>query len=207
LKNDGVNKTNDMNLEGAEEYIKSRLGNELKANLYYHGLHHTEDVVNAAMMLADAENISANERELLRTAALFHDSGFLYTYKEHEVKSCDIARENLPRFGYTPAQIEEICEIIKVTKIPQTPNDKLGEIMADADLDYLGRDDYDIIANELYREFLGHGIVKNEEEWNRLQIKFFETHEYFTPTAKRLRYATKMKHLEKLKEIVAGYGA
>ena len=195
-----------MNLEGAEEFIKNKLRNELKTNLYYHGLHHTEDVVNAAMMLADAENISGEDKKMLRTAALFHDSGFLYNYKDHEAKSCELARQFLPRFDYSTQQIEEICEIIMVTKIPQDPKTKLGEIMADADLDYLGRDDFDIIADSLFKEFLGHGIVKNEEEWNRLQIKFFETHEYFTPTARRLRLATKMKHLEMLKKIVAGYG-
>ncbi|MDA0973125.1 MAG: hypothetical protein O2867_05255 [Bacteroidetes bacterium] len=38
------------------------------------------------------------------------------------------------------------------TKVPQEPKDHLARILCDADLDYLGGDDYDEIAGGLYQE-------------------------------------------------------
>jgi hypothetical protein len=34
-------------------------------------------------------------------AALYLDAGFLKTYDQYEEASCEIAREDLPKFGYT----------------------------------------------------------------------------------------------------------
>ena len=81
------------------------------------------------------------------------------------------------------------------TKIPQTPQTKLEEIIADADLDYLGRDDFFEISEYLYKELLNSGIVNNEEQWNILQVDFFEKHHYFTQLSKELRDEKKKKHL------------
>ena len=121
----------------------------------------------------------------LKNAALFHDSGFLETYSDHEEISCEMARKWLPQFGYNKDQIEEICNLIMGTKIPQQPKDKLGEILCDADLYYLGTDKYFIGADKLYKELHEAGLVKNREEWGNEEIKFVESHHYFTPTAQR----------------------
>jgi uncharacterized protein len=75
----------------------------------------------------------------------------------------------------------------------------LEEILADADLDYLGRDDFFIIGETLYREFKTLGIVNNEEEWNQLQVRFLENHHYFTKTSVNLRQAKKEEHLKQVK--------
>lgn len=85
------------------------------------------------------------------------------------------------------------------TKIPQSPKDHLGQILADADLDYLGRDDFFAIANQLCDELLMFGIINNEDDWNMLQIKFFESHHYFTKTAIELRNKKKLEHLAIIK--------
>ena len=73
-------------------------------------------------------------------------------------------------------------------------------MLCDADLDYLGRDDFWKIAQRLYEEFLEMGVIHNEDEWNRLQVQFFETHSYFTKTAQEWRNEQKA---ERLKEIRA----
>jgi hypothetical protein len=41
--------------------------------------------------------------------------------------------------------------------------------------------------------------VNTEEEWMQVQIKFFESHQYFTKTTREKRTRKKMKHLEELK--------
>lgn len=84
------------------------------------------------------------------------------------------------------------------TRIPQTPKDHLGEILADADLDYLGRDDYFTINKKLFQELYSTGQVLNEKEWNKMQQEFFERHSYFTNTSKVKRNNSKMNNLQSI---------
>ncbi|MDB5242281.1 MAG: phosphohydrolase [Spirosoma sp.] len=189
-----------MNLADTKQFIVSKLRSELSPTLYYHGLHHVLDVVEAAERIAWAESITdAESLDLLQTAALFHDVGFLSTYKGHEEVGCDYVRRVLPDFGYTPAQINDICGMIMATQIPQTPQTKLEEILCDADLDYLGRDDFEPIAHTLYNELKTRDMVADERAWNHIQIKFLGGHRYWTPTAIATRQAAKEQHLDELK--------
>lgn len=192
-----------MNVADAKQFIVSVLATELSPTLYYHGLHHVLDVEEAADRIARAECITdAESLDLLRTAALFHDVGFLSTYKGHEEAGCAYVRRVLPGFGYNPDQISDICGMILATRIPQTPRTKLEEILCDADLDYLGRDDFEPIARSLYDELSVRGMVADESAWNRIQVSFLNSHQYWTPTAVATRQAAKEKHLDLLKTLV-----
>lgn len=194
-----------MDLEGARRYILDRLDRELPRDLSYHSPQHTRDVVAAALRIGRSEGLSAEEMALLETAAYYHDSGFIYQYANHEERGCQVAREILPAFGYEPAQIERICETIMATKIPQSPHSHIAQVLCDADLDYLGSDQFYPIGGSLFAELLGKGILTDEKAWNRMQIRFLENHSYFTQTAIRERNPMKLVHLEQVKAIVAGY--
>lgn len=191
-----------MEFQHAKKFILQRLKKELPKHLSYHSVEHIKDVFNACKEIAANEGVKGEDLKLLLTAALFHDAGFLVQQKEHEAISCEIVREHLPEFGYTNAQIEKICGMIMATRIPQTPNNKLEEILADADLDYLGRDDFFTIGNKLFDELSVYGMLSSEDEWNNLQIKFLEKHHYFTDTAIRLRKEQKDRHLAQIKSKV-----
>jgi len=188
-----------MRYEAVKQFILKKLQDELPQHLSYHSVGHVKDVCVATEEIAGKEGITGEELTLLLTAALFHDSGFLYGAAEHEKKSCDIARQYLPEFDYTTGQIELICGMIMATRIPQTPHNLLEQIIADADLDYLGRDDFFIIGNRLYEELAMYGIVNNKNDWNLLQVKFLENHHYFTDTAIRQRKAKKDEYLQLIK--------
>ena len=72
-----------------KEPILSRLKNELDPRLGYHNIMHTLDVLEQAEVLAKQENVTdKHDLLLLKTAAVFHDSGFLFVYKGHEEKGC-----------------------------------------------------------------------------------------------------------------------
>ena len=86
------------------------------------------------------------------------------------------------------------------TKIPQTPHNLLEQIICDADLDYLGRNDFEPISRSLYTEFLTYKIIPENIIWDHIQIKFFESHHYFTGTSISKRNENKLKHLKLLKE-------
>ncbi|RNI27250.1 HD domain-containing protein [Rufibacter immobilis] len=181
-------------------HIVKKLQQGLSSDLTYHSLQHTLDVFEQVTIIAQAEGIQdPEELLLLQVAALYHDTGFLDTYQQHEESGCGFAQAELPDFGFTSGQIETICGLIMATKVPQRPETKLQEIICDADLDYLGRDDFFPIGETLYREFLCYGIVHNEEQWNQLQVKFLESHTFFTSFSKKSRETQKQKHLEMVK--------
>lgn len=180
--------------------ILSRLENELDPRLGYHNLSHTLDVVKQAEVIAKKEKVNdKHELLLLKTAAVFHDSGFLLVYKNHEEKSCEIAAEALKNI-FGEEDIKKINGMIMATKIPQSPHTLLEQIICDADLDYLGRNDFEPISRSLYKEFLTFKIIPEDINWDHIQIKFFESHHYFTGTSISKRNEKKLKHLNILKE-------
>jgi len=187
-----------MEFKAARTYILERLREELSTDLCYHGLHHTMDVLQMAIEIGEAEKLSKEELILLETAALFHDSGFVVGPVNHESRSCEIAKNILPTFGYEWGDIQKICGMIMATKIPQSPQNKLEAVLCDADLDYLGRSDFWEISDSLYQELLNMGNELTPTSWDRIQIQFFNSHHYFTQTNINRRKAQKQEHLAQL---------
>lgn len=187
-----------MNFPSAKIFILSEL-DHLSPALTYHGKHHTLDVFAVAERLCLSEKVSEKDTILVLTAALLHDAGFLRHYVDHEEHSCRIAEEWLPQFNYTEGSIKTICGLIRATKIPQSPQTPLEEILCDADLDYLGRDDFHSIGQTLFQEMKTLKLMDTEENWNAMQIRFLENHHYFTATNQRERADKQDEHLKKLR--------
>jgi HD superfamily phosphodiesterase len=187
-----------MNAEAAIETILQRLRNELPAEYTYHSPEHTEDVIESAVRIAEFLQVGAEDTELLKVACAYHDAGFLNTYADHEQAGCALAKQYLPEFGFTDREIECITGMIMSTKIPQTPQSILEEIICDADLDYLGRDDFEQIGTRLYHELKSTGRIAGWAEWNQLQISFLKKHSYHTAFSKNFRQTVKENHLHSL---------
>ena len=173
---------------------------KLAPELYYHSISHTLDVFRTSRNIALSEGVSDSDLELIQVAALFHDTGFLEKSVGHEEISCKLAQDNLGSLGFNKEQITSVCEMIRATKIPQQPTNLLGKILADADLDYLGRTDFQEIASLLYKELSHQNNLLLEAEWDQIQIKFLRNHHYFTKTSIKLRTEQKNKHLQSLIE-------
>ena len=185
-----------------QELMLTKFERELPPHLYYHNIKHTIDVVTQVELIGLGEGVGDEELLLLKTAALFHDSGHILGYEDHERFGTLIAHEILPDYYYTQKQIDKICELILATKMPPCPKNRLEEIMCDADLDYLGRSDMIPVSTLLYRELKEYNMVKSWNEWNRLQIKFITNHQYFTKTALSLREVNKQKQIERIKGLL-----
>lgn len=176
------------------------LEEKLPDTLIYHSKEHTFDVLKSALEIAETEKISAAETKLLRIAVLLHDAGFIYVYKDHEEKSCEMAHAHLPGFDFSKEQISLICDIIRATKIPQLPKTVMEKIMADADLDYLGREDVFPIAQMLFEEMKLYNLMPDETNWIPFQVKFLEEHQYFTDFSRKHRGPGKDAYLKKMRE-------
>jgi ligand-binding sensor domain-containing protein/class 3 adenylate cyclase/predicted metal-dependent HD superfamily phosphohydrolase len=189
-----------INYYKAEKYIMKILEKKLSPKLHYHSIAHTKDVCKAVERLALLEGVTDEGLFLLKSAATYHDAGFVESYEKNEPVGARMAGEILPKFGYTEEHIEQIRKLIYVTQIPHKPTNKLEEIICDADLDYLGTDEFHVISDKLRLELREHGKIDSDRKWDEIQVMFLNNHQYFTETAKATRQAKKMKHLEEIKE-------
>lgn len=185
--------------QDAKKKINDWLEREMP-QLPYHNIAHVRDVAQAAERIAGHESVSADEKKLIQLAALLHDIGFIHGAREHEARGAEMVRELLPRFGFDTIQIETIANMILATKLPQSPQTQLEKILCDADLDYLGRDDFFEISNKLFQEMKDAGVVENEREWNLVQRTFLQGHRYHTGYSKAIREAGKQRRLNEIVE-------
>lgn len=196
-----------INYRNAEKYIVKRLSGDLPKGLYYHGIHHTMDVCESVERLAIWEGVQGEDLYLLKTAALFHDAGFIHSYESNEPIGAKLAKEMLPNFGYTEEQIKQVIELIEATKIPQNPSNHLEEIMCDSDLDYLGRQDFYPIAETLRKELIEFGKLDDDpKKWIEMNIGFLGAHKYFTESSRKRRGPEKRKRIDELKEKLSEIG-
>jgi len=186
----------------AEEAILKKLKTELPRNLIYHNLEHIQDVLSASLVIAKDENLGEEEIKLLRIAALFHDAGLTISLSDHEQRGCLLARQMLPGFRFSHDQVEAVCGMILATRIPQSPKNSMEQILCDADLDYLGRDDFFATGSRLFDELLVLGKVRNEREWNVMQKKFLEEHRYHTSYSRGRREEKKQEHLREINALL-----
>jgi uncharacterized protein len=182
----------------ARQYALDRLASEIPARLCYHSLEHTRDsVVPAVERLAALSGVEGEVLLLLRTAAYYHDLGWVVPAGNvpHELNGIRIARDVLPGFGYSPDQVQVITDMILATRLPQSPQNLAEQLLADADLDVLGREDFWDWNVKLRREMAGSGHAVSDEAWYVEQLNFLQSHQYWTPAAHQLRDGGKQKHL------------
>lgn len=192
----------EMDFLGAKEFIISDLQKRLSPKLYYHSVEHTIDVYEATSKLIQLEQPTEYDPRILKTAALWHDAGMLTCYRNHEEASVEMVRKMLPEFGYSEEEIETVSSLILVTKLPQRATSPSERILCDADLDYLGRDDFFIHSFQLQLEWSVNNILTTTlNEWLNIQIKFLSEHDYFTQSARKLRGETKTRHLNEIKNL------
>jgi uncharacterized protein len=181
-----------------KNFISRKISEEIPEDLTYHGLHHTLVVLQSCNEYIARYSIKPDDAYILRTAALLHDIGIIWSYSNHEEKGKEFIEIELPKWGYSEIDITRIYGLIDATHIPQQPKNFLEQVLCDADLDYLGTSNFYIIGETLFTEFLARNIVANRTEWNDLQIRFLSNHSFHTPYAKKYREPIKQYYLKEL---------
>ncbi|GAB1403155.1 MAG: HD domain-containing protein [Lentimicrobiaceae bacterium] len=190
-----------MNLNHLVDFVMEKMKRELPDNVIYHSTDHIRDVYESAMRLAVMEGLPENAMRLLGAAALFHDIGITVKFEDHEINSAAIAGEYLPSFGFNEADVATVQSMILATRLPQKALTLAEKILCDADLDYLGRRDFFVIAQKLRLEWELSGNCINLSDWYILQMNFLKSHQYFTPSARRLRDEVKLKNLKEIETL------
>ena len=190
-------------LKKVDHYIRRLLRDELPEGLKFHiadhTLHPTKGVVSSANRIAISENISEHDRELLITAAYFHDSGYIRKYNKNEPIGAEIAGRILKMIGYKPNEVAMIQTMILSTDLEREPKTHLEKILCDADLDHFGREDFFKLDGKIREEWRAEGIDVNDDlKWYKGTLEIITRHKYYTESQKKLREERRQKNIKSL---------
>ncbi len=183
--------------EKAEEIFRHRVS----PAFVFHNIAHTQQVVDAAAEIAADYHLKPDDEFVLVIAAWFHDAGFSKGLSEnHEEESICIAQEFLFQHHISEELIVRISSCILATKMPQQPLNLVGEILCDADLYHLGTNFFMERSRLLQKELAScsHNIFK-EEKWRQLNIRFLQSHHYFTAYCQNKLTPVKRRWIEQLR--------
>ncbi len=181
------------------ESVLQRLKDGLHKHYYYHDVRHTLDVIEQSQAIGKLEGVTERELEILKIAALFHDTGFLKVRSGHEQASVDFFQSIGGLSALTHEDCDTITGCIRATHMPQTPLNHLEQILCDADLDYLGREDFGLIGENLFLEMSACGEMSDRFTWDNLQVKFLEAHKFHTTSNQARRDGKKAENLNEVR--------
>ncbi|MDI3388188.1 hypothetical protein QIS99_18550 [Streptomyces sp. B-S-A8] len=128
----------------------------------YHTLTHLAAVLDHIDVLAG----HAENADLVRLAAWFHDAVYLPDRSENEERSARLAERALPEAGLEADATAEVARLVRLT-VTHDPaeGDRNGEVLCDADLAILGaepdayatyaaavREEYAFVPDEAFRD-------------------------------------------------------
>jgi Uncharacterized protein conserved in bacteria len=190
-----------MSYKKTIEKLYKILEQELSPDLTYHGIHHTRDVHQVCQFYIKHFDIKKNDGQLLEVAAVGHDIGFTKVYDNHEQASAEITSAIMNDEGFNKKEIRKVEKMILATKIPQNPQTFLSSLLCDADLDYLGRDDFKKIGDTLKQEWENYNVFPNlDQNFDTIQIGFLRGHNYHTEYAQEHRSPVKIAHIDRLEQ-------
>jgi predicted metal-dependent HD superfamily phosphohydrolase len=186
-------------LSSTEQYV-TRLFEEQSSSVHvFHDLPHTQNVVEAAIMIGNQYKLSDKELEMLQLAAWFHDTGYFKDPENHEQLSSELAEAFLLEQNYPEEDIQVVKGCIMATRLPQNPERLLEEILCDADLSHLGNEQYWDRCGRLRQEMLlARNVIMSEQEWVDFELNFMMQHRYHTDVARSIFNKRKRKHIKQL---------
>lgn len=128
----------------------------------YHTLAHLTAVLDRVDTLAEY----ADDPELVRLAAWFHDAVYLPDRSENEERSARLAERALTEAGVPAAKVAEVARLVRLT-VGHDPagDDRNGQVLCDADLAILAsapsayaaytaeiREEYHFVPNDAFHE-------------------------------------------------------
>jgi predicted metal-dependent HD superfamily phosphohydrolase len=166
----------------SREFVEKLLAEKLAPWVAYHDYQHTDETYRASREIGRACGLGPAEIEIVLIAALFHDTGYIETVVGHEERSVAIATGFLRKKGYPEDNIRAVAGCIMATTVPQRPRNLLEQVVCDADMLYVGREEF-FHKNDLLRsEQEGReGTGVDPVEWRRRSLAFLEAQKYHTP--------------------------
>ncbi len=185
-------------LHETEVYITDFFARYISPEYVFHDLDHTVQTVAAARIIAEGFHLDERSILLLELATWFHDTGYSEGPQDHEERSVQNAKDFLQN-KISESELVTVIACIRSTKVPQQPQNRLEEIIGDADLSHLGMKSYWDRTGKLRQEFiLARKTVMSEQDWVDFELNFLLAHEYHTTVAQKYFGKRKGKHIQKL---------
>lgn len=189
-------------VDDVRAFVQDYYQKNIAEQFLFHNFAHTQDVVNAARLMAEkSERLTPKAISLLEIAAWFHDTGYSQGPDGHEHRSVETARRFLTDRDVPEEDIQIIERIILATSLNATPETLSEEILRDADFSHLGSEQYWDRCSRLRQELLmTQQDFKTEAEWAAYELDFITRHQYHTLIARGLYEVTKQKNIKRLKK-------
>lgn len=185
----------------AEKLVTEILQNQLSEKLTYHNYDHTKMVVDAASMIGKAENLDEESFQILLIAAWFQDTGFRDAYEGHEQKSKTIAESFLKAEKVSPDKVEKVAKTILSTQADEAPKNKIEEILSDANLIHITKDDYEEYVDKLRTELSNFEEKKYTDiEWYQMNLEYITRANFYTKHGQEALSNEKDKVRDKLQK-------
>ena len=187
-------------IQEAQTQVSALLENKLSKNIKFHTLAHTQEVVAACQIMADYYKLNEEDRFALILAAWFHDTGYSSGESAgHEDRSIENVNAFISSHAISDAVKTKVTGCINATKLPQSPENQIEQIICDADLFHLGTGAFEEKSKLLRRELIDYGDNDlSKKDWRKINIRFLQRHEFFTDYAKTNLEPEKQKHLADL---------
>jgi len=172
-------------IDKAINKVTNLLEKELSPNCLYHNLTHTMRVYKSTKEIIENSSRTDEENEIIQLAALFHDTGYIHGYKNHEEESVTIATNFLMENNVVPSIINKVSDCIMATKIDVQPKNELEKIIRDADSSHFAKDYFQEVSELLRQEFKVNQVCNfSKNEWLTENIAVLKhKHTFYTDYA------------------------
>ena len=111
--------------------------------------------------------------------------------------ACDF----LAQYDYPKEKVRKVVGCILATRMPQSPQNQLEQILCDADMMHLANHDYFAKADLLHKEIEKTKVCKiPESEWLEMNQEFLDKHCFFTDYAKNNYQSAVKENLKKVRD-------
>ena len=187
-------------IKATDDFILNLFKGKLPNTFLYHNYTHSKRVYKSINEIIEDSQINVKDAKVLKLAALLHDTGYTITRDGHEEESVKIANEFLKSQGVEQDIIEGVEKCILATKFKGSPDDKLEEIIRDADSSHFGKDYFQEASEFLRQELKSQNIANySPREWRDENIKvLIEQHQFYSEYALKNWQKQKEENLAKL---------
>ena len=188
-------------LDKTSAYVFKLLTKELPKEYIYHNYDHTYETVKAAEEIGMNVELNKSELEIVLLAAWLHDIGYINGAADHEEKGTEIAEKFLSAEGLAADKIDQVKACIMATKFLTEPTNLMEEVLCDADLVHIGKENYKE-RNELLREEIDNfkDVDVEQEDWVERELEFLQQHRFYTQYAYHNYGEQKQKNIGWLKK-------
>ncbi|PZF73716.1 Pycsar system effector family protein [Taibaiella soli] len=173
-----------------------------ETQLPYHNLGHVEGVVQAAVQISDHYQLEEEDYTAVYVAAWFHDVGYLTgAAEQHEMRGAALAEKWLREQNAAESLIMKVKGCIMATRLPQSPNTLIEQIICDADLFHMGTERFKETNKQVRKEVEARlGCALPDDKWYAGNIEMLQRQQYHTDYARTLLQQGKEENIKKLRE-------